>query len=153
MASRSNPAIRDKCFHPSGKFIEFPLEDVETSVCARFEKMVAQYPDNWAIVTDSESLTYAELNERANRVAYSIIDQRGIGTVQAQIGGTGHAIAQREVSRHVREAQRGRPGDALGLHLQAPQQPRHQEERERLTRVLTGRLRCALFQLHMEVAA
>ena len=71
-------AIRGKCFHPSGKFIEFPLEDVETSVCARFEKIVAQYPDNWAIVTDAESLTYAELNERANRVAHSIIDQRGI---------------------------------------------------------------------------
>ena len=46
----------------------------------RFEKMVARYPDNWAIVTDSESLTYAELNERANRVAYSIIDRRGIGS-------------------------------------------------------------------------
>ena len=41
--------------------------------------MVAEYPDNWAIVTDAESLTYAELNERANRVAHSIIDQRGIG--------------------------------------------------------------------------
>jgi hypothetical protein len=41
----------------------------------------------------------------------------------------------------VREAQRRRPGDAVGLHLQAPQQPRHQEERERLTRVFGGRLR------------
>ena len=24
-------AIRDKCFHPSGTFVEFPIEDVETS--------------------------------------------------------------------------------------------------------------------------
>jgi hypothetical protein len=25
-------AIRDKCFHPSGTFVEFPIEDVETSI-------------------------------------------------------------------------------------------------------------------------
>jgi hypothetical protein len=31
-------AIRDKCFHPSGTFVEFPMEDVETSIPARFEK-------------------------------------------------------------------------------------------------------------------
>ena len=33
-------AIRDKCFHPSGTFVEFPIEDVETSIPARFEKIV-----------------------------------------------------------------------------------------------------------------
>ena len=27
-------AIRDKCFHPSGTFVEFPIEDVETSISA-----------------------------------------------------------------------------------------------------------------------
>jgi amino acid adenylation domain-containing protein len=72
-------AIRDKCFHPSGTFVEFPIEDVETSVCARFEKMVARHPNNWAIVTDSESLTYTELNEHANRAARGIVDQLGSG--------------------------------------------------------------------------
>jgi hypothetical protein len=25
-------AIRDTCFHPSGTFVEFPIEDVETSI-------------------------------------------------------------------------------------------------------------------------
>lgn len=71
-------AIRDKCFHPSGAFVEFPIEDVETSVCARFEEIVARYPDNWAIVSDAETVTYAELNERANRVARTIIDRLGV---------------------------------------------------------------------------
>ena len=33
-------AIRDGCFHPSGTFVEFPIEDVETSIPARFEKIV-----------------------------------------------------------------------------------------------------------------
>src|SRR5262250_1751019 len=70
-------AIRAKCFHPSGEFVEFPIEDVENSVPARFEKIAAQYPDNWAIVTDLESLTYAELNERGNRVARSILERPG----------------------------------------------------------------------------
>ena len=34
-------AIRARCFHPSGTFVEFPIEDVETSIPARFEKIVA----------------------------------------------------------------------------------------------------------------
>ena len=33
-------AIRNKCFHPSGTFVQFPSEDVETSIPARFEKIV-----------------------------------------------------------------------------------------------------------------
>ena len=42
-------AIRDKCFHPSGTFIEFPIEDVETSIPARFEKIVQRYPQRIAV--------------------------------------------------------------------------------------------------------
>jgi amino acid adenylation domain-containing protein len=73
-------AIRDKCFHPSGTFVEFPSEDIESSVCARFEKIAAQYPDNWAIVSDAESLTYVELNDRANGVARSILERTSAGS-------------------------------------------------------------------------
>src|SRR5262245_32351249 len=72
-------AIRDKCFHPSGTFVEFPIEDVETSIPARFEKIVSRYPNNCAIITDSESLTYTVLNERANRVARTLVDRFGFG--------------------------------------------------------------------------
>ncbi|HEY7166150.1 MAG TPA: AMP-binding protein, partial [Candidatus Binatia bacterium] len=70
-------AFRAKCFHPSGTFVEFPREDVEHSVPARFEKIVGMYPDRIAIKLRGESLTYSELNCRANRLAQSLVDQYG----------------------------------------------------------------------------
>ena len=42
-------AIRAKCFHLSGNFVEFPKEDVESSIPARFEKIVHLYSDRLAI--------------------------------------------------------------------------------------------------------
>jgi amino acid adenylation domain-containing protein len=70
-------AIRTKCFHPSGTFVEFPVEDVETSIPARFEKIVRLYPDRIAIKTENEVATYSQLNAMANRVARRIISERG----------------------------------------------------------------------------
>src|SRR5262245_7478347 len=70
-------AIRAKCFHPSGTFVEFPVEDIETSIPERFEKIVSKYPDRIAIKLGDQTLTYAELNCQANRLARSIVDQQG----------------------------------------------------------------------------
>ena len=72
-------AIRDKCFHPSGTFVEFPIEDVETSIPARFEKIVRMYPDRLAVKSGNRSLTYRDLNQAANRVACAILAERGEG--------------------------------------------------------------------------
>ena len=72
-------AIRAKCFHPSGAFVEFANEEVEQSIPERFEKIVAQYPGRTAIKTKDKSLTYAELNEAANRTAHAILDKHGEG--------------------------------------------------------------------------
>lgn len=69
--------IRDKCFHPSGRFVEFPLEDVALSIPARFEKIAAQYPHHLAVKASDQTLTYRDLNQAANRLAHSIIAQRG----------------------------------------------------------------------------
>jgi non-ribosomal peptide synthetase component F len=69
--------IRAKCFHPRGTFVEFPEEDVETSIPARFEKMVRAHPDRLAIKTPEDELTYDELNRAANRVAHKLIDLQG----------------------------------------------------------------------------
>jgi hypothetical protein len=33
-------AIRAKCFHPAGTFIEFPREEIEQSIAERFGKIV-----------------------------------------------------------------------------------------------------------------
>lgn len=70
-------AIRDKCFHPSGRFVEFPIEDVETSIPARFEKIVSRYPDRLAVKDKNQSLTYDQLNRASNRVAHAILDKCG----------------------------------------------------------------------------
>src|SRR5688572_24250867 len=67
-------AIRDRCFHPSGTFVEFPIEDVETSIPARFEKIVRIYPDRIAVEMDDERLTYEALNRAANRSANIILE-------------------------------------------------------------------------------
>jgi amino acid adenylation domain-containing protein len=70
-------AIRAKCFHPSGTFVEFPIEDVETSIPARFEKIVRTYPDRIAGKMNGCELTYSHLNQAANRIAHAIEAKRG----------------------------------------------------------------------------
>ncbi len=66
-------AIRDKCFHPSGNFVEFPIEDVETSIPARFERIVRQHADRIAVKTEACVATYSQLNEMANRFAHYLL--------------------------------------------------------------------------------
>ena len=70
-------AIRAKCFHPSGTFVEFAKEEVEQSIPERFEKIVRLYPDRIAIKLGDQTLTYTELNRQANRLARSIVEQQG----------------------------------------------------------------------------
>jgi amino acid adenylation domain-containing protein len=72
-------AIRAKCFHPSGSFVEFRKEEIEQSIPSRFEKIVAQYPDRIAVKTKNYTLTYDALNKMANRIARAIVVQRGEG--------------------------------------------------------------------------
>jgi amino acid adenylation domain-containing protein len=66
-------AIRDKCVHPLRTFVEFPIEAVETSIPARFEKIVQLYPGRLAIKDGHRTLTYQDLNQLANRVARAIL--------------------------------------------------------------------------------
>jgi amino acid adenylation domain-containing protein len=73
-------AIRAKCVHPSGTFLEFPMEDVETSIPARFEKIVRTYPDRLAVKMGDRTFTYDELNKWANQIARAILARRGQGS-------------------------------------------------------------------------
>lgn len=73
----SQLAIRAKCFHPSGTYVEFPIEDVETSIPARFEKIARRYPARTAVKADRKQLTYAELDLASNRLAQAILARRG----------------------------------------------------------------------------
>ena len=43
-----------------------------------FERQVAQYPDNVAVVFEDKTLTYRELNEQANQLAHYLVDERGV---------------------------------------------------------------------------
>jgi two-component system phosphate regulon sensor histidine kinase PhoR len=58
-------AIRDKCFHPTGSFVEFKKQEIEQSIPKRFEKIVRAYPYRLAIETKTQSLTYEALNHMA----------------------------------------------------------------------------------------
>src|SRR5689334_4306699 len=75
MLERPDDRIASKCFHPSGKFTQFPLQDVETSIAERFEKIVRMYPDRSAVKTRSRTVTYEQLNKAANRVAHAILQR------------------------------------------------------------------------------
>ena len=66
-------ASRAKCFHPAGRFVEFPIEDVESSIPARFEKIAATFPGRLAVRVQKKQITYDELNRAANRFARSVI--------------------------------------------------------------------------------
>ncbi|MGH7794616.1 MAG: AMP-binding protein [Candidatus Binatia bacterium] len=70
-------AIHARCFHPSGKFEEFRREDIEQSIPSRFEQIVRRYPDRIAVQTESRTLSYAEVNARANRLAHEILFKQG----------------------------------------------------------------------------
>jgi amino acid adenylation domain-containing protein len=66
-------AIRAKCFHPTGTFVEFTADEIEQSIPDRFEKIVRLYPDRLAIKSEDQSLTYSDLNRAANRIAAEIL--------------------------------------------------------------------------------
>jgi non-ribosomal peptide synthetase component F len=70
-------AIRAKCFHPAGTFVEFPEGEIELSIPERFEKIVGTFPDRLALKSKNRALTYRQLNEAANRVAGAILAVRG----------------------------------------------------------------------------
>ena len=64
---------------PPDSFRKFKKEDIEQSIPARFEQMVVKYPDQLAIKTQDHELTYLELNQKANRIAHTILAQHGEG--------------------------------------------------------------------------
>jgi amino acid adenylation domain-containing protein len=70
-------AIRAKCFHPTGTFVEFEKEEVDQSIPQRFEKIVGAFPDRIAVKSLGQALTYDALNKAANRIAHAILAARG----------------------------------------------------------------------------
>jgi amino acid adenylation domain-containing protein len=77
MAMRSDEGARAKCFHPNGRFIEFPEEEIEQSIPERFEKIARQFPDRTALESRRHRFTYRELNRAANRTAQAVLSACG----------------------------------------------------------------------------
>jgi len=71
-ANRKELAVRATQSRPTNTFKEFPKDEIEQTISARFEKQVEQYADNVAVQTTECSLTYRELNTWANNVAAAI---------------------------------------------------------------------------------
>jgi enterobactin synthetase component F len=69
-------AIRAKCFHPSGEFVEFPQDALERSIPDRFEEIARKGPDGIAIKRPDEQITHDQLNRSANRLARTILTKK-----------------------------------------------------------------------------
>ena len=64
--------IRDRCFHPTGMFVEYPLEVVEPPIRARAGKMVGMYSQRHMLQRDDCTRRYDELNGCAHRFGRAI---------------------------------------------------------------------------------
>jgi amino acid adenylation domain-containing protein len=56
-------------FGSTTDFIRFSHSDLDQSIPERFEQQVQRYPDKLAVITRSDSVSYAELNRSASRLA------------------------------------------------------------------------------------
>jgi amino acid adenylation domain-containing protein len=72
-------AIRARCVHPTGRFVDFEEGALEQSIPARFAQQVARHPDRVAVKTGQRASTYHELNRASNRVARAILASLGHG--------------------------------------------------------------------------
>ncbi len=72
-------ALRERCRHPGGAFEAFPAAACEGSVPARFEEIARRHPSRLAVRSERISLTYAELDRAANRIALAVLARRGEG--------------------------------------------------------------------------
>src|SRR5262245_51059368 len=64
--------VSTRHLQPHNSFTAFPPEALAQSLAERFEQQVHRHAERLAVKSRHESLTYAELNQRANRVAYTI---------------------------------------------------------------------------------
>ena len=66
-------AIRSLSYRPSETHIEFPMDAVESSISAQFERIAGVFPERIAVKDKNQVLSYAELNNAANHIARSLL--------------------------------------------------------------------------------
>ncbi len=75
----SQRSIAPRFAHPSGRFTEFPAEDLERSIPQLFMRMARRQPGSVAVEAASGAVTYAELDRASARVAAAIRGRRRPG--------------------------------------------------------------------------
>lgn len=87
-------AAQARCFHPTGKFVEFSKDDVEQSIPKLFESRINRYLNCIAIKTVDREMTYDELNRKANVIARVLLDQfsEGENSIALMFGRSGRHI-------------------------------------------------------------
>src|ERR1700722_9804700 len=69
--------IQDVPARSSGDFVPFEKSDLDKSISERFEEQVRKHPDRAAVKVENRVVTYAELNQFANRIGRAILSQPG----------------------------------------------------------------------------
>ncbi len=64
---------------PTVSFLEFPKEEIEQSITARFEQQAQRNPSRIAVRTATNTWTYERLAREAERVARSVVELAGSG--------------------------------------------------------------------------
>jgi amino acid adenylation domain-containing protein len=72
-------ARRRNVVGPTNAFVEFKKGEIEQSIAARFEQQARLYPEKLAVKNQEHQWSYDELNRKANRIARTIVQERGCG--------------------------------------------------------------------------
>ncbi len=64
---------------PNHRFVQFRKQDIEQSLCSRFEQQARLFPTKLALTTQEHQWSYAELNRQANRIAHTLLKHCGQG--------------------------------------------------------------------------
>jgi amino acid adenylation domain-containing protein len=70
-------ALRDRCRHPGGAFLEFPHAAVEQSIPDRFRQVARAHSRRLALRTRTHRLDYDALDRASNRVAQALLGRDG----------------------------------------------------------------------------
>ena len=73
--------IKATAFHPTGSYIEMSIEELNQSIVQRFEAQVRRNGNRPAIKIDQRELSYDELNNVANCLAFEVRKHTSTGPV------------------------------------------------------------------------
>ena len=69
-----NENVRPGCIRPQTDFIPFPSEAIEQTIYQRFETIVRANPDRLALKVGMQTVSYAELDQKAGKLANTLFD-------------------------------------------------------------------------------